>query len=54
MPDGNSRIEIMNNSFCPPDTFNDDFKEFLLQRSTLLTSFAQGLIKKSQDRDQKM
>lgn len=47
MPDGDSLNEILSSSFCPLDTFNDDFESFLNQRSKLLAIFAKKLIQDS-------
>jgi hypothetical protein len=47
MPEGDSLNDILNSSFCPLDTFNDDFKRFLNQRSEFLANFAKKLIQDS-------
>ena len=36
--------EILQHSFCPPSIFNDDFKNFIDERSLLLASYANRLI----------
>jgi len=47
MPEIDSLNDILNSSFCPLDTFNDDFKSFLNKRSELLANFAKKLIQDS-------
>ncbi|GET42635.1 DUF262 domain-containing protein [Microseira wollei] len=44
MPKGSLLDEILRNAFCPQDTFNDNFQNFLSQRSKMLAAFAKKLI----------
>ncbi|MGF1516214.1 MAG: DUF262 domain-containing protein [Nodosilinea sp.] len=47
MPGGETLKNILSSSFCPEDTFNDDFYGFLEKRAAALVSFSQELIRSS-------
>lgn len=44
MPAGDELSDILNSTFCPEDTFDDDFEQFVDKRAELLANFAKGLI----------
>ena len=47
MPQGDVLEEILTNTFCPSESFDDNFERFVNERSDLLSAFAKSLMQDS-------